>query len=180
MVMVFEGLLYDVKEYISRTYTGDSISSELLPDNGFFQIVTEPAINSYRNQKTATQKTGMINITESIILQLDEPFASMLMQLIDQKGKNDVDVYKRANIDRKLFSKIRTARDYMPSKRTVIALAVALELTLPETQELLRKAGFTLSRSVMFDVIVEYFIENRMYNIFEINNILLIYNQQLL
>lgn len=117
---------------------------------------------------------------ERLRLAIEQSFSTKLMQLIEAKGKDHVEVYKRANIDRKLFSKIRTQHEYIPSKKTIIALALALELSLDETQELLKKAGFTLSRSIMFDVIIEYFISQGKYDLFEIDSVLFAYRQPLL
>lgn len=117
---------------------------------------------------------------DALIENLDEPFSQALLRLIDAKDKTDVQVYKRANMDRRLFSKIRSGKAYMPSKRTVIALAIALELTLDETEDFLNRAGYALSHSQKFDVIVEYFIINGKYDIFEINEVLFYYDQPVL
>ena len=99
--------------------------------------------------------------------------------MIDDKGKTDVEVYKSAHIGSKLFSKIRKD-DYNPSKKTVVALAIGLELNLEETESLLASAGYSFSRNKKFDIIVQYFIVKGRYDIFQINDVLLKYDQQLL
>lgn len=117
---------------------------------------------------------------QELLRQLDEGFSRTLLKLIDERGMTDVQCYKRANIDRKLFSKIRSDPDYRPSKTTAIALALALELSLPETQALLSRAGYTLSHSFLFDIIVEACIRKGVFNVLTVNELLFAYDQPLL
>ena len=117
---------------------------------------------------------------EEYLKEKDAGFREMLFEFIDRSGMTDVECYKKANVDKRTFSKIKSNKDYRPSKPTAIAFAISLKLSMEETQSLLATLGFTLSRSATFDKIICYFIHNENYDIFEINEALFEFDQQLL
>lgn len=174
---VSEELLGAVESYIDENYVDThAVRRRELLEVEYKAISDAMMAPSFAGTAPMAASKGL----DDLIDELDEPFNTTLLRLIDAKGKTDAEVYKRANIDRKLFSKIRTGKGYMPSKRTILALAIALELTFPETDDLLERAGYALSHSQKFDVIVEFFIVSGKYDIFEINEVLFKYDQPLL
>lgn len=114
---------------------------------------------------------------ESLLEEMDETFAVTLLKLIDLKGMTDVECYKRANVSKQTWYKILNEKNYKPSKNTVIAFAISLKLTYEEAQSLLSTVGFTLSKSIRFDVIIEYFLKREIYDIMKINQILFEFDQ---
>lgn len=176
---VSEKLLGEIESYIDEHYIAEHKFPRRVLLNVEREALTEANLISYKAIAPIQAPISGAGI-DDLVGSLDEPFSATLLRLIDAKGMTDVEVYKRANLDRKLFSKIRTGKGYTPSKRTAIALAVALELSLEETDDLLERAGYALSHSQKFDVIVEYFIVNGKYDIFEMNEVLFKYDQPLL
>ena len=179
-------LFADIAEYIDDHYVDehtDSRSERLRRLNRLESktMVCEDAAPDFMAVPCAPMAMSVVGGSlDNMLDELDASFSETLLKLIDRTGKNDSEIYKKANVDRKLFSKIRNNPDYKPSKTTAIAFAIALELDLEETKDFISRAGFALSHSSKFDVIIEYFIKQKNYDVFAINEALFAFDQSLL
>lgn len=175
-VSVSSKLFADIEEFIDDNY----VEEQVCLDNRLSRSARPCGDETLGSAPCVPFEASYCSDLDDIVVVLDESFSEMLLRKIDELGMTDAECYKKANIDRKLFSKIRSNPNYKPSKPTAIAFCIALELDLDETKEMLLKAGFALSHSNKFDVIIEYFIEHKNYNIFEINEALFAFDQNLL
>ncbi len=137
-------------------------------------------ITIHASMEPSTIYQSSLEQIDKKVLSVEESFSSKLFRFIEEKKLDEVKVYKRANIDRKHFSKIRSNDSYQPSKMRVFAFAISLCLCVEETKELLMSAGYSLSQSYLFDIIIEYFLQKELYDIHAINEFLFSYNQPLI
>ena len=173
-------LFADIAAYIDDHYVDAHTDTRRERLRGSFDLQSQP-LSVYEDAAPQYASASVASGTlDDLLAHLDAGFSETLLKLIDRSGKKDSEIYKKANVDRKLFSKIRNNPDYKPSKPTAVAFAIALELSLPETRDLIARAGYALSASSKFDVIIEYFIRREKYDIFEINEALFAFDQSLL
>ncbi len=161
-------LYYGVREYIDDNYV--ALKSDKMLDR-------RAPIRSYDRACYCIREDVLEDCCLSPTFPTEDGFVVTLLKLIDKKGITDVECYKKANVSKQTWYKIMNNKNYNPSKNTVVSFAIALELSLKETKHLLSTVGFTLSKSIKFDVIIEYFIVNKIYDIFTINETLFKFDQ---
>ena len=181
---ISSSLFDDVKSFIDERYIEELLDEEYRGDyrdrrRNFETAGQPPAEDAYIDIPMWMSKPKERSL-EDLLNEVDDTFSEALLRLIDAKGKTDPEVYKKANVDRKLFSKIRNNPAYKPSKSTALAFAVALELNLDETKDFIGRAGYALSHSSKTDIIVEYFIQRSEFDIITINETLFAFEQPLL
>ena len=205
---ISEDIIQDLSEYIAAVYEADyeDEAAGKTADEDGFKLLKAPsaprtpkasnlassgrssipspaaffAARSCDSSPAFNEENELSTELSELVNSVDESFSEMLLRKIDEKGMSDAECYKKANIDRKLFSKIRSDMHYRPSKNTAISFAIALELPLEEANDMLSKAGFALSHSSKSDIIIEYFIKNRDYDFFRINEALYSFDQPML
>ena len=181
---ISSSLFDDVQSFIDERYIEELLDEEYRGDyrdrrRNFETAGQPPAEDAYIDIPMWMSKPKERSL-EDLLNEVDDTFSEALLRLIDAKGKTDPEVYKKANVDRKLFSKIRNNPAYKPSKSTALAFAVALELNLDETKDFIGRAGYALSHSSKTDIIVEYFIQRSEFDIITINETLFAFEQPLL
>ena len=171
-------LFDDIQDFIDGTPDAENLSESIVFSEGFPKKIYCSSIEASFTKQMNSAKAKSL---QDYIKERDKSFGEKLFMLIDESGMTDVECYKKANVDKRTFSKIKSnPKTYKPSKQTAVAFAIALRLDLDETQDLLASAGMTLSRSFTFDKIIRYFIQNENYDIFEINEALFEFDQTLL